>query len=185
MIDIRIATAKDGPAVADIYRPLVLDTTISFETDPPDGDQMAQRISSTLETHPWLIAAEAGAVIAYANASAHRSRAAYQWSCDVTIYTANHVRRSGVARALYARLLVLLEQQGFVSAFAGIALPNDPSIGFHEALGFEHLGTYREVGYKLGGWRDVGWWRRPLAAPTSHPDPPLAFADLLERGGPA
>lgn len=78
-------------------------------------------------------------------------------------------------------LFELLAVQGFVSVFAGIALPNAASVGLHEAVGFTPVGVYRNAGYKLGEWRDVGWWQRPLADPPNPPQPPIALPVLLAR----
>jgi len=103
-----------------------------------------------------------GAAIGYAYGSPHRERAAYASSCDVAVYVDPAHARQGVGRALYGALLPLLAQKGSHAAFAGIALPNEASIGLHEAMGFTPVGIYREVGWKLGGWRDVGWWQRLL-----------------------
>ena len=178
-VAIRIARADDAPAMAAIYAPIVRQTHISFETEPPDGAEMARRLQATLATHPWLAAQSGGAVIGYAYARAHRARAAYRWSVDVTIYLGEAARRRGVGRALYLALFELLRRQGFRSAFAGVALPNDASVGLHEALGFEPVGVYRDVGFKLGAWRDVGWWRLGLSDSAQAPSEPAAFADLV------
>jgi L-amino acid N-acyltransferase YncA len=140
----------------------VVDTWISFELEPPDAAQMAQRIADHGASHAWLVAELDGAVAGYAYGSPHRSRAAYASSCDVAVYVDPARSRRGVGRALYNALLPLLAGQGFHAAFAGIALPNDASVGLHEAMGFTPVGIYREVGWKLGGWRDVGWWQRLL-----------------------
>jgi L-amino acid N-acyltransferase YncA len=93
---------------------------------------------------------------------------------------AAEARGGHVGRRLYSVLLPILEAQGFHSAFAGIALPNAPSVALNEAMGFEPLGVYREVGFKLGRWRDVGWWRRSLDVGTP-PAPVLPFADYRAR----
>jgi len=165
----RPATPADAGALAAIYAPIVRETAISFELDPPDAAQMARRIDKTLATLPWLVATDAaGTVTGYAYASPHRERPAYRWSVDVSAYVhANH-RGQGVGRALYDALLADLRQRGYWQAFAGIALPNTASIALHEAAGFGHIGTYRSVGYKLGAWHDVGWWQRPLRTPAIH-----------------
>lgn len=113
-------------------------------------------------SHAWLVATLDGAVAGYAYGSQHRTRAAYASSCDVAVYVDPACARQGIGRALYARLLPELKDKGFHAAFAGIALPNPGSIGLHEAMGFTALGVYREVGWKCGGWRDVGWWQRLL-----------------------
>lgn len=172
---IRTATPNDGAAVAAIYAPVVQHTAISFETELPDEAEMSARIERTLTSLPWLVAVDSdGAVCGYAYASKHRERAAYQWSVDTTVYVREDMRGQGVGRALYGRLLPLLAELGYCQAFAGVALPNAGSVALHEAMGFEAIGVYRNVGYKHGAWRDVGWWQRglrPLDAPTA----PTAF----------
>ena len=112
--------------------------------------------------YPYLVADREGTVLGYAYASEHRSRAAYRISVDVTCYVAGTARRAGVGRALYGALIGSLAQAGFHSAHAGITLPNEASVGLHEAMGFCKVGVYREVGYKLGAYHDVGWWQRML-----------------------
>lgn len=163
---IRLARADDADAIAAIYAPVVERTTISFELVAPSAEEMRQRITTTLLTHPWLVSVDAaGRVDGYAYASKHRERMAYQWSVDTAVYIRADRRGCGVGSALYRALLPMLIAQGYCQAFAGIALPNEASVGLHERLGFERLGVYRNVGYKLGGWHDVGWWQKPLQAP--------------------
>ncbi|ODT30355.1 MAG: GNAT family N-acetyltransferase [Kaistia sp. SCN 65-12] len=174
----RVATPDDGGALAEIYGPIVRDTSISFETDPPTGEIMAQRVESTTATHPYLAATRSGRLVGYAYASKHRERAAYRWSVDVTIYVAPDAHRSGVGRALYGPLLSILRAQGFRNAFAGIALPNAGSVGLHEALGFAPVGIYRNVGFKHGSWHSVGWWGLELADGLETPGEPVAFPDI-------
>jgi phosphinothricin acetyltransferase len=123
---------------------------------------MGERIRSTLRSHPFLVFESDRGVAAYAYASPHGGRQAYGWSTNVSVYAESGSHRRGIGRALYLVLLGLLERQGFHSAFAGIALPNEKSVGLHEAMGFERLGVYREVGFKFGQWHDVGYWRRSL-----------------------
>lgn len=173
---IRTAHPDDAPAIAAIYAPVVAGTAISFETEPPDAAEMRARIAKTLGAGlPWLVAEADGVVCGYAYASKHRERAAYQWSVDTTVYVADGRRGQGVGRALYGALLPLLAGLGYCQAFAGIALPNVASVGLHEAVGFAPLGVYRNVGFKLGQWRDVGWWQRALREPDPVPSAPQAF----------
>lgn len=123
---------------------------------------MAPRMADYGTSHAWLVAETHGRVVGYAYGSPHRTRAAYASSCDVAVYVDPAHSRQGIGRSLYAELLPVLAGKGYHAAFAGIALPNEASIGLHEAMGFTRVGIYREVGWKLGGWRDVGWWQRLL-----------------------
>lgn len=180
---IRIATPGDAGAVARIYAPYVRDTAVSFEATPPDPEEMGRRISATLRLHPYLVLEEDGEVRGYAYAGPFAARAAYRWSVEVTVYVAEAARGCGVGGALYVELLALLTRQGFHAAFAGISLPNAPSVGLHERFGFVHAATFSRAGFKLGAWRDVGWWRRDLAPALADPPEPLAFSDLADVGG--
>jgi len=142
MASVRVASVADAEAVAAIYAPYVLETAISFEEEPPSVGEVANRIAATLPTYPYLVYEEAGTVIGYAYAGPHAQRRAYRWSCNVTVYTGLQAQRRGVGRALYLELLVLLGRQRLHSAFAGIALPNDPSVGLHRSDG---LCAYRNL----------------------------------------
>jgi L-amino acid N-acyltransferase YncA len=161
-MDVRQIHLGDAPAVQAIYVPYVISSTISFEEVPPDIAEMERRIAAILLKYPYLVAEVDGQVVGYAYASEHRTRAAYRTSVDVTVYVAPGAQRSGVARCLYSRLLPAAATLGYHAAFAGIALPNDASVGLHEAMGFEPVGAYREVGRKFDAWHDVGWWQRLL-----------------------
>ncbi len=175
---IRLALQDDAEQVAAIYAPIVSDTAISFEVEPPSADLMRQRIVETLPHWPWLVCAADGAVLGYAYAARHRVRAAYGWSVDVSVYIHERHRRSGVGGGLYRSLLEILRRQGFYNAYAGITLPNAASVGLHEAMGFEPVGVYRHVGYKLGAWHDVGWWQLSLRSRAAPAGPPAALEDV-------
>ncbi|MDJ0919691.1 MAG: GNAT family N-acetyltransferase [Henriciella sp.] len=177
MIQIRPANIGDAEFIADVYRPFVAGGWTSFETEPPTSAVIAERIKSAGDLYPWLIAERDNTPAAYAYASAHRSRAAYQTSVDTAIYCAPSARGKGVAKHLYGALLDLLTRQNFVMAFAGIALPNDASVGLHRSAGFELIGTYPNVGFKAGAWRSTQWWARPLAVPQT---PPARIRPLQE-----
>ena len=174
----RLAAVDDASGILAIYAPIVKETPISFELERPSLTVMQLRIENTLMTLPWIVRDSDGKVRGYAYASRHRERAAYQWAVDVSVYVAPDTRRQGLGRSLYAALLGLLRDLGYYTAFAGIALPNEPSVKFHEAVGFRPVGVYRNVGFKLGQWQDVGWWARPLREYNGEPDPPRALSDL-------
>jgi L-amino acid N-acyltransferase YncA len=176
---IRLATEHDAKQIAAIYAPNVTDTVISFEFEPPSVDEMRQRIEVTLQRYPWLVCERQGRLLGYAYAGAHGSRAAYQWSVDVSVYVHEDARRTGVGRALYASLFAALDLQGFYNAYAGATLPNPASVGLHESVGFRQVGVYRGVGYKLGEWHDVVWWHLPLRERVADPDPPADLASVV------
>ena len=159
---IRPATAADAARCAEIYRPYVTDSWVSFELDPPDTAEMARRITAYSDSHGWLVAEIEGQIAGYAYGSPHRAREAYATSSDVAVYVDATYARRGIGKALYEALFPMLKHRSMHALFAGIALPNEASIGLHEAMGFTAIGVYREVGWKMGGWRDVGWWQRLL-----------------------
>ena len=173
---IRRATVSDAAFIAQTYRPLVEDHWASFETRAPTEDEIAARIEQAADAYPWLIA-EAENRLGYAYASPHRSRAAYQSSADTAIYCAEIARGKGVGKSLYQTLIDVLIAQNYVMAFAGVAMPNDASVSLHRSLGFELIGTYPNVGFKHGAWRNTTWWSRTLSAPQ---DPPVALRSVTE-----
>lgn len=177
-MQIRIATRDDSHAIAEIYAPIVERTHISFELAPPTADEMARRMTVALENHVGLVAADAGHVHGYAYASKYREKPAYRWSTETTIYVRDSSRGNGVGRSLYTTLLRILAAQNYRRAFAGIALPNAGSIALHEAVGFKHIGTNPEAGFKFGRWHDLGWWSFPLNTGEGEPAPPVPLQAL-------
>ncbi|HEY2724683.1 MAG TPA: GNAT family N-acetyltransferase [Pseudonocardiaceae bacterium] len=170
-LTIRDASGHDAEACAALYAPYVTDTAITFETDPPQPAEMAERIAAATRTHAWVVLADRGRVVGYAYGGPYKSRAAYRWSCEVSIYLEHGRRRTGAGRALYAALFSRLAQRGYRTLVAGMTLPNDASVGLHRAMGFEPVGTYRRIGWKNGAWHDVAWVQRSLATGQ---DPPGA-----------
>jgi L-amino acid N-acyltransferase YncA len=177
-LDIRLVTAQDAAGIAEIYRPIVASTPISFEVEPPDQREVQKRIQETLPAWPWLVCEHAGRVAAYAYATRHRARAAYQWSVDTSVYVHFDFRRRGIGQGLYVSLIEILKAQGYFRAYAGIALPNPGSVRLHESVGFQPIGVYRNVGHKLGAWHDVGWWELALQLSVPEPPPPISVTQL-------
>jgi phosphinothricin acetyltransferase len=176
-MDIRIATVDDAAAFQAIYAPVVLNTPISFEVEPPSVDEMGQRIARTLAQFPWLVGLDdEGRVNGYVYASRHRDRLAYQWSVDVTAYVREDARGRRVGQRLYRALLPRLAALGYCQAYAGITQPNVASVALHESVGFTPVGLFHNAGFKLGRWHDVGWWECSLAAPAPDPAPPRPFS---------
>ena len=175
---IRFAEPKDAAAIQAIYAPNVESTAISFELRAPTVEEMAARIAKISPQYPWLVCEIDGVVAGYVYACQHRERAAYRWAVDVTVYVNAAFRRRGVGRALYTSLIALVRQQGYTRAYAGITLPNAGSVGMHESVGFVPLAVYKKVGYKLGEWRDVGWWELELQDGAGEPAEPTPMLDL-------
>ncbi|HSF06625.1 MAG TPA: arsinothricin resistance N-acetyltransferase ArsN1 family B [Methylomirabilota bacterium] len=176
---IRLATDADAAAVAAIYAPFCVSTAVSFETTAPSAPEMANRIRALVGRLPWLVLDADGLVAGYVYASPHRERAAYGWSVDAAVYVAPSHRRYGVGRALYTTLFQVLRLQGYYKAYAGITLPNPASVGLHEAIGFELVGVYHGVGYKLGAWHDVAWYGLALQPERLDPGLPLPVSSIL------
>lgn len=170
---IRAATEADGAACAAIYEPYVRETAITFETVAPSAGEMSGRIAAGLRDHAWLVAEDAGgAVVGYAYGGQYKVRAAYAWACEVSVYLRMGLRRTGLGRALYEELFARLAERGYLTAVAGMTLPNPASEGLHRALGFQPVGTYRDIGFKHGAWHDVAWTQRELAPRPAEPAPP-------------
>lgn len=183
-LEIRPAEAGDAEAVHAIYAPIVRDTAISFEWEPPTVDEMRGRIAKVLaDGYPWLVAESDGRVAGYAYAGRFRARAAYDWTAEVSVYVAGDRHRQGIGRALYRALLDVLERQGYRSAVGIATAPNAGSEALHRSLGFAEVGRFPRVGYKFGAWHDILCWRIGLGPEDAAPDPirPLANVEPLAR----
>ena len=183
MVLTRLANEEDAGGIAQVYRPYVEGSRISFEEHAPDAAEMARRIVGDRPgLHPWLVADEGGRVIGFASSSPFRTRPAYRWSVETGIYLAPEACGRGLGKSLLSALIGLLERQGYVAAIGAIALPNGSSVRLHEALGFEPAGTYRGTGFKMGEWLDVGLWQKDLAPRNASPAEPLPFEGLFSPG---
>jgi phosphinothricin acetyltransferase len=131
---------------------------------------MAERITAAARTHAWIVHEDNGRVVGYAYGVPHKERAAYRFSCEVSVYVEQGRRRAGSGRALYKALLERLAARGYRMAVAGMTLPNEASAGLHRAMGFEPVGVYRRIGWKFGAWHDVAWMQ--LALGVEHNSPP-------------
>ena len=163
---VRGGDPSDAHACAGIYAPYVEETAISFEAIPPSASEMGQRIAEAIDTHAWLVLEDGGRVAGYAYGGPLNRRAAYRWSCEVSVYAERGRRRTGAGRALYEALFERLTQRGFCMAVAGMTLPNEASVGLHESMGFVPVGVYKRVAWKFGSWHDVGWWQLQLVEPS-------------------
>lgn len=177
--ELRPAHLRDAAAIAAVYRPYVEEAAASFEEVAPDVAEIERRMAAPPRL-PWFVAVRSDQVVGYAYGSQHRSRRAYRWTVDCSVYLAAGERGQGTGRALYDVLLPELANLGYVTVCAGIALPNEASVRLHEGVGFALVGVYRSVGFKHGGWHDVGWWQRPLGDPPAVPAEPREWSPYGE-----
>lgn len=169
---IRNATAHDAAGCLEVYAPFADLTEISFEDRAPTLAEFEQRIERINRTHAFLVAEHDDRIAGFAYAGVHRTRLAYRWACEVSVYLGDEHRGRGLGRALYEPLFALLQDQGYRVLLAGISVPNPASVGLHRSLGFEEVGTYRRIGWKAGAWRDVLWLSRQLGPDTNESEPP-------------
>ncbi len=162
-IQIRMAVESDVTGMLEIYGPIIRETATSFEYEVPDLAAFWQRVKKVQEQSPWLVCIIDGVVAGYAYASPHRGRTAYQWNRELSVYVRSEFRGKSIATALYQALIEIIRKQGFTNALIGITLPNQPSVQFHEKLGFLPVGIYRDIGFKFGKYHDVGWWQMKIS----------------------
>jgi L-amino acid N-acyltransferase YncA len=182
-IAVRIATPGDGAACAAIYGPYVLETPVSFELRPPDADEMTARIERVLERTPWLVAETGGSIVGYAYATRHRERPAYDWTAETAVYVDRDARGQGVGSAAMTALLAVLRLQGFHLAVAGITPPNPASVALHRNLGFERIGEFEAIGWKMGAWQGVEWFGLELGPREAAPAPVRFLSELRGAAG--
>ena len=176
---IRIARDEDATAIHAIYAPSIISGVATFETELPGVDAMRERLRTRLQHYPWLVWEDAGAVLAYAYAGRFRERAAYDWIAETSIYVRHDAQRRGIARRLYGALLDVMRLQGITQAVGVITLPGSASVAMHEAMGFTPAGVWRQCGYKLGQWWDVGVWQKELQ-PAAIPPPAVTPFPALD-----
>ena len=156
---IRAIETRDVPAVCDIYNYYVKNTFISFEVDPVSPPEMEKRMLEYTVEYPWLVYEQGGEVIGFAYASKWRNRPSYRFTLEVTIYLDRHHLGQGIGSSLYRELFAQLKALGIHSVIATIAIPNEKSQGLHESLGFKQVAHFKDMGYKLDQWIDVGYWQ--------------------------
>jgi len=182
MAVIRLADPKkDARQVAAIYYPYVINTPITFESIPPDGIEISSRMEHVLYSYPWVVCVHDNEVLGYAYGSQFRSREAYDWSVETTVYVKEAAHGLGVGSGLYVSLLEILRIQGYISAVGVIALPNHKSVVLHEKIGFKRDGILPSAGYKSGKWYDVGLWWKQLRSPPENPEQPSKICQLDQR----
>ena len=162
-MNIRPATEADAQALVNIYNPYILDTLITFEYTTVTAEEFAGRIRKVLEGgYPYLVAEEDGRIVGYSYATQFRTRVAYRYTVETTVYLDRSAAGKGIGTSLYSALLDELRKRKFHLAIGGITLPNPASQALHEKLGFKQVASFHEVGYKFDQWVDVGFWELKL-----------------------
>jgi len=160
---IRDVHTEDAQRITDIYNPYILNTIITFEEKVIPADEIRQRIENvTSKGLPWIVYETEHGIIGYAYASPWRTRSAYRFAVETTIYLDQNFKGKGYGKQLYAALLERLKILGIHTAIAGISLPNEESVGLHESFGFRKAAHFHEVGFKFEQWIDVGFWEMIL-----------------------
>lgn len=176
---IRLAEKRDVPGILEIYSPFILNTSVTFEEIVPDEDSFWERIQGIMAELPYLICEIDGRIAGYAYASGYRSRASYRWSKEVSVYIHPDFQRKKVAHALYTSLNEMVRYQGIADLLAIITMPNEPSVAFHKQFGYSKCGEFKNVGYKLGHWQNVGWFELFLQDESQAPkDPVLTLNEI-------
>lgn len=182
---IRPASPEDAAALLDTYAPYVRETAISFEYEVPSPEAFRERIRKTLERYPYLAAEAEGELLGYAYAGPFKSRAAYDWAVETSIYLRRDLRRQGLGRRLYGALEDLSRAQGVWNLEACIGCPEaeDPyltwnSVNFHAHMGFRLVGTFYKCGYKFGTWYNMAWMEKLLGEHPAGPASVIPFPAL-------
>lgn len=177
-VRIRLAQESDAAAMLAVYAPYIQSTSITFEYQVPSAEEFAGRIAKITEKFPWLICEIDSETAGYVYAGLYKSRAAFQWDAELSVYLAPGFHRMGIASALYTCLQNILAEQGYLNLYALITVPNPQSIGFHERDGFRPVCVYRSTGFKLGEWHDMAVLEKQLAPLPENPQPCKTFREI-------
>lgn len=179
MHKVRCAESSDVNVILNIYAPFVKNTIITFEYTVPALAEYRDRIENTLKAYPFLVCEDTDQIIGFAYADRYKSRTAYDWDTELSIYMAPGYTGKGLGSRLYNTLMEILACQNVVNVYGCLALPNSSSERLHHALGFDCLGKFPNAGYKHGMWVDTVWYGRSIA-PCETPAKPFIPFPLLD-----
>lgn len=167
MITIRNASLDDAERILEIYDYYVRSTAISFECVTPTIAEFRERMKNIMKKYPYLVILKDGQIAGYAYAGAFIGRAAYDWSCELTIYLDRNVKKCGLGRQLYEALENELRKMGILNMYACIGYPEKEdeylttnSADFHAHLGFVKVGEFHNCGYKFNRWYHMIWMEK-------------------------
>ena len=156
-ITFRMADVSDAEELLSIYKPYVTDTAITFEYEVPSIEVFKNRIKETLEGYPYIVCEYKDKIVGYAYAHRYGERAAFQWDVELSIYLDMNYKSLGIGKILYNKVIEILKLQNVQNIYACITSANDKSIKFHEKMGFEFIGIFKDTGYKFDQWYDITW----------------------------
>lgn len=167
MFTVRNAALEDAGRILEIYDYYVKNTAITFEYETPSLAEFKERMRRTMKRYPYLVILKDGRIEGYAYAGAFIGRAAYDWSCEMTIYLDCGARKCGLGRALYEAMEKALREMGILNLYACIGYPDRDdeylttnSADFHAHLGYKTVGEFHQCGYKFGRWYDMIWMEK-------------------------
>lgn len=175
---IRIAQLNDAKQLVDIYRYYVDKTDITFEYEVPTVEEFTERIRKTLAKYPYIVAEDGGEIIGYAYAGAFKSRRAYDWSVETSIYVRYGKDGYGVGTMLYNELEKYLKLQNIINVNACITYPNENSEEFHKKFGYKTVAHFTKCGYKFGEWKDMIWMEKFIGEHEDKPKDIIPFSNL-------
>lgn len=185
MIAVRSAAEADAERLLEIYDYYVRHTAITFEYETPSLDEFKRRMAGIMARYPYLVVLEDGLIAGYAYAGPFIGRAAYDWSCETTIYLDHNARKRGLGRVLYGALEDALGKMGILNLYACIGYPEREdeyltanSAGFHAHLGFVRVGEFHQCGYKFGRWYNMIWMEKLIGRHRGHQPPVVPFSEI-------
>jgi len=177
------ATKRDVPKILELSNWAAEKLVANFATEPESLAHWTEAFEQTNATHPWLVARSGKELLGFAKASPHRSRAAYAWIAEVSVYVRPGLHGQRIGTRLYERLIPLMRAQGYVTLLAGIAAPNPASERLHASFGFTRCGTFHRAGWKFGRWHDVGYWELHLQSGGVAPSPLRSVDEVWDSVG--
>ena len=175
---IRFASAGDAKEILEIYAPYIEKTYVTFEYEVPSLSDFSARIAGIIKRYPWIVYEEDGKILGYAYGGPDRTRAAYQWTVESSVYIAESAKGRGIGTLLYEELIRLLQKQNFCICYALIVDDNAPSIKMHEKFGFYEVGHLRNTGYKHGAWHGIIEFEKVLNPPAVPPKPVIPITEI-------
>lgn len=175
---IRLAVQNDCSSILDIYAPFVTDTAVTFEYKVPTANEFGERMAGIQKMYPWLVLETGGRIAGYAYASRFSEREAFDWSAELSIYINPEFHGKHLGKALFSALLEILKLQGFCSVYSGVCVPNVKSEALHESFGFEEMAVYKNIGYKLGSWRDLKEYGLKIGDYVKSPEKPRQITEV-------